>query len=142
MAYCYDYPRPMVTVDVILFRQTMNGRELLLIKRKKDPHGGKWALPGGFMEMNETAETAAHRELEEETGVRCRNLRQLATFTTIDRDPRGRVVSIAFTAEVDPAHATLRAADDAADARWFSINKLPALAFDHNEIISLALQKS
>jgi 8-oxo-dGTP diphosphatase len=135
--HCYPYPRPAVSVDIVVFRETENGREVLLIKRKKDPYQGEWALPGGFVDENEPLEKAASRELEEETGLERVPLHQVAAFGDPGRDPRGHTISIAFTGGVDTSRK-VKGGDDAAEATWMRIDKLPQLAFDHAEIIRAA----
>jgi len=129
-----------LTVDVILIKVTAGQSQLLLIKRKKQPFQNAWALPGGFVDEHEDLETAAIRELAEETGIGISKAEQLQAFGKPHRDPRGHMVSVAFFAYADE-NATAIAADDAADAQWFSINDLPELAFDHSEIINFALSK-
>lgn len=138
MPFEYEYPRPAVSVDIVATREKSGGRELLLIQRKNEPHKNSWALPGGFLDMGETLEQAAARELKEETGLKLKSLRQLGVFSKVDRDPRTRVISVAFYAEL-VAGQTAIAADDAQDVGWFDLNKLPKLAFDHDEMIKLAL---
>jgi 8-oxo-dGTP diphosphatase len=139
--YCYQYPRPAVTVDIVLIRATKTDLEVLLIQRGHPPFEGCWALPGGFVDENEALDRAAIRELLEETGITGIALSQLGAFGDPGRDPRGHTVSIAFGAiSRDPALAA-KAADDAAAARWFSIEHLPALAFDHHKIISKAFER-
>ena len=110
----------------------------MLIKRRDEPFADAWALPGGFVDMEETTEVAARRELEEETGVKDLFLEQLYTFSGVDRDPRGRVISIAYFALVKPSELELKAGDDAKEAAWFDTEKLPRLAFDHKEIVKTA----
>lgn len=140
MPYTYPRPRPSVTTDIALFRRADEARELLLIRRRDDPFEGLWALPGGFVEKGETLEAAARRELAEETGITGVTLRQLAAYGEPGRDPRGWTVSVVFwgwrTVE-DPAPI---AGDDAAEARWWPVDDLPALAFDHARIIKDALE--
>jgi 8-oxo-dGTP diphosphatase len=137
--FTYDYPRPSVTADVVLVAGGGEERHILLIRRKKEPFAGKWALPGGFVDENEKLEKAAARELEEETGVRLTTkLRQIGAFGDPGRDPRGHTVSIAFLAEARRT-PKIDAGDDASDARWFPLNKLPPLAFDHRKIVRAAL---
>ena len=138
--YTYDYPRPMVTVDAVVFTKREGRREVLLIERKHDPFAGTWALPGGFVDMDETLEQAAARELEEETGLRGVALEQCHTFGDPGRDPRGRSVSVAFAAEVDWRKHRPRGGDDAAQARWFPVDALPSLAFDHRDIVEYAVR--
>lgn len=133
--YTYDYPRPMVTVDAVVFAMRDGALEVLLIERKNPPFQGTWALPGGFVEMDETLEEAVARELEEETGVRGVHLEQFHTFGDPGRDPRGRSISTAYWALVDSAACEVRADDDAADVRWFPAAALPELAFDHRVIV-------
>lgn len=129
--YTYSYPRPAVTVDAILISKQ---NSVLLIERGREPFKGKWALPGGFIEMDEPLETACIRELEEETGIRITLLKQFKAFGAVDRDPRHRTISVifyAFTENEIIAHA----GDDAAKAQWFPIDQLPELAFDHQLIL-------
>lgn len=139
--HCYDYPRPAVAVDLVVTRivnaKSGKPREVLLIQRARDPFAGAWALPGGFLDMQETLEAAAARELREETAVKARRLVPLGAFSRVNRDPRGRVISFAYWCEVPPRTAH-QAGDDAAAAEWFPLSKLPQLAFDHTEIIAAA----
>lgn len=137
MSYTYAYPRPAVTVDAVIFRIHNDQREVLLIERGHPPFEHQWALPGGFVDMDEDLETAVARELEEETGLKNIPLHQLHTFGAPGRDPRHRTISVAYWG-IEEAHQTLQAGDDAQNARWFLLDKLPETAFDHNEIISLA----
>lgn len=139
MPYTYEYPRPALTVDCVVFAAAEDGLKLLLIERAGEPFKGRHALPGGFVDMDETTEEAARRELREETGLEISRLQQLSTFSRVDRDPRERVVSVAYFALVQPSAVT--AGDDAASARWFDSRALPPLAFDHEEIVSLALDR-
>lgn len=140
--YCYDYPRPAVTVDVVCLRRGEAGPEVLLIRRKHDPFQGAWALPGGFVEETEDLDAAARRELAEETGLTVGPLVQVQAFGKPDRDPRGRTITIAFLAWIDDKEKmeNIRAADDAADIQWFRIDRLPDLAFDHRRIVATALE--
>ncbi len=140
MPYTYKYPRPAITVDTVVFKNSGNEPSVLLIERKNPPYQGKWALPGGFVDMDETLEEAVSRELLEETGITGVDLKQMHAFSTVERDPRGRTISVVFWGVVSD-NETARAGDDAADARWFSINNLPDLAFDHKEIVAMALEK-
>jgi len=136
------YDRPSVTVDVVTF--TLRGQDLqvLLIRRKHPPFADYWAIPGGFVQADESLEVAALRELEEETNVRDVYLEQLYTFGDPDRDPRTRVITVAYFALVpETALPSLRAGDDAADAQWWSMYNLPPLAFDHAEILDYALTR-
>lgn len=129
-----------VTVDTVIFKKTDSGYEILFIKRKNEPFKGKWALPGGFVDENEDLFNAANRELLEETGVKVISLEQLGAFGKPGRDPRQHTVSIAYTGFAEETTNAI-AADDADDAQWFSINALPELAFDHSDIVKLALDK-
>lgn len=137
--YTYEYPRPSVTVDIVVYGYD-GGKQLklLLIQRGSDPFKGSWALPGGFVDMNETLESAALRELEEETGVKDLFVEQLYTYGAPERDPRGRVISVAYFSLVNLQDHPAVAASDATKAEWFSLDELPDLAFDHSEIISMA----
>jgi 8-oxo-dGTP diphosphatase len=137
MAHTYEYARPSVTVDVVIVTRDPDPR-VLLIRRKKDPFAGTWALPGGFVDPGETLAAAAARELREETGVVGMNLEQLAAFGDPGRDPRGWTVSVAFLARVD-AGTKATAADDAAEAGWYPLDTPPQpLAFDHDKILARA----
>lgn len=139
-SYTYDYPRPMVSVDAVVFRERMGRLEVLLIRRGKPPFEGQHALPGGFVEMNEDLPEAAARELAEETGLDGVDLEQLAAFGRPDRDPRGRCISIAFVGLLERGGDHVAGGDDAADASWHDTADLPPLAFDHGEIIARALE--
>lgn len=130
-----------VTVDVILLKKSVSGGQILLIQRMNEPFRNAWALPGGFVDENEDLADAARRELLEETGVRVQHIEQLKAFGKPYRDPRGHTVSVAFLAIVQNEDIEVQAADDAAAAQWFSVNDLPKLAFDHDEIISFALSR-
>jgi 8-oxo-dGTP diphosphatase len=138
--YTYDYPRPAVAVDLVIISKEKN-RRVLLIRRKHDPFAGMWALPGGFVEMEESLEAAARRELKEETGVEVERLEQLYTFGDPGRDPRGRVISVVYLAIVDAAKLTPRAADDAVEVGWHPLSQPPPLAFDHAEILACARRR-
>lgn len=137
--YCYPYPRPMVTVDAVVFSHVNGMRQVLLIERKHDPWAGCWALPGGFLEMGESLEGAVARELAEETGLYGVKLVQFHTFGAVDRDPRGRVITVAYTGVVAHPPEGLRAADDAAAVRWWPVDLLPVLAADHEAIVRQAM---
>lgn len=141
MPYTYEYPRPALTVDCILFGFEDEELKVLLIERGDDPYKGHWALPGGFVDMDEDLETAALRELEEETGVRNVFIEQLFTFGTPNRDPRGRVVSVAYYALVNLNEHPVQAASDASNAQWFLLDELPPLAFDHIDILKVAFKR-
>lgn len=139
--YTYKYPHPAVTTDCIVFGFDGTKLNLLLINRGIEPYKGSWALPGGFMKIDETAEQGALRELQEETGVKDIYIEQMQAFTAVDRDPRERVMTIAFMAFVRQEKYEVIAGDDAAKAQWFPVKSLPQLAFDYKEIITLALDK-
>jgi len=147
MPYTYEYPAHYLTVDPVIFgaRSTRDGCDLkiLLIERglTDQPFFGMWALPGGFVGPKESAEEAAARELEQETGVTDAYLEQLHIFSDPERDPRGRVVTIAFMGLVDRSACRLRAGTDAARAEWFDVKSLPPLAFDHADIVAVALER-
>jgi 8-oxo-dGTP diphosphatase len=137
--YIYEWPRPMVTADAAVFAFSQNRVRLLLVQRKHSPYEGYWALPGGFIEMDEDLKDAAARELAEETGLRDVQLDQLATFGKPGRDPRGRVITVVYTGVAEAGWENVRAADDAAAVRWHDIDSLPAMAFDHDEIARRAI---
>ncbi|ADO68380.1 NUDIX hydrolase [Stigmatella aurantiaca] len=141
MSYTYEYPRPAVTVDCVVFGLDEEDLKVLLIQRGAEPFLGKWAFPGGFVQMDESLEDAARRELEEEAGIRPSHLEQLYTFGTVGRDPRGRVITVAYFVLVKLSDYRPRAASDAREAAWFSVWDTPKLAFDHAEILSTALQR-
>ncbi len=141
MPYTYEYPRAAVTVDCVVFGYDAAALQVLLIQRGLAPFAGAWALPGGFVHVDETLDDAARRELREETGVTDLYLEQLYTFGALDRDPRERVVSVAYYALVDPAHFALAAATDATRAAWFAVDAVPPLAFDHAHILAVALAR-
>lgn len=139
MSYTYKYPRPAVTVDAVIFRKSSETWEVLLIQRGQPPFKGGWALPGGFVDMDETLEEAIARELEEETALKKIELHQMHAFSALDRDPRHRTISVVFWGILDN-HQKAVAGDDASAARWFGINNLPELAFDHDEVIQMAVE--
>lgn len=141
MPYSYQYPRPALTVDCVVFGYDAEELKVLLIQRDLDPFEGKWALPGGFVHIDETLEDAARRELQEETGIADLYLEQLYTFGEVNRDPRERVVSVAYYALVDLFHHRLTAATDARNAAWFAVDDTPPLAFDHEHILTMAHQR-
>ena len=136
--FSYRYPRPAVTTDCVIFGFDGKQLHILLIERSRDPYKGTWALPGGFLEMDETAEEGAARELYEETHVKDVFLEQFHVFSAVNRDPRERVITIAFYALIRQCDYQILAGDDAARACWFEVDELPPLAFDHDEIISKA----
>jgi len=139
--YCYAYPHPAVTTDVVLFTIRDGRLKLLLIRRGGEPFKGHWALPGGFLDIDEDLEDCALRELEEETGVSGVYLEQLRTYGRPGRDPRERVISVAHYALAPSERLSIKAASDAAEASWFPVSALPPLAFDHAEIIQAAHER-
>ncbi len=138
MAYTYDYPRLALTVDALIFTKHRDLTKVLLIQRDKHPFEGKWALPGGFVDMEESLEESIARELKEETNLENIDLFQFHSFSTLGRDPRGRTVSVVFYGFANQENLNIRAGDDARDAKWFDITDIPDLAFDHNIIVDLA----
>ena len=130
-----------LAVDAVVLGYEASELYVLLIERKNEPFKNAWALPGGFVEADETVEEAAKRELEEETGLSAESLEQVHTFSAVHRDPRKRVVSVAHYVLVKKSGKTIMAGDDAADAKWFPVHDLPELAFDHYEIIQMAIEK-
>lgn len=137
MAYTYKYPRPAVTADCIVITKEPDAK-VLLIQRGDDPYKGCWAFPGGFMNMDETTEQCAIRELEEETGLKVAEPHQIGAYSKVDRDPRGRTVTVAYLVIVDKTLPVI-GQDDAAQAKWWPLSSLPQLAFDHDEIIKEAI---
>ncbi|HEY7116005.1 MAG TPA: NUDIX domain-containing protein [Tepidisphaeraceae bacterium] len=143
MPYSYPHPHPAVTVDCVVFGLDLDADDLkiLLIQRRVEPFVGTWALPGGFVGMDETLEQSARRELQEETGISRLYLEQLYTFGDVGRDPRERVITVAYYALVKLGDHVLKADTDAADVAWFSVSELPRLAFDHRKIVTIALAR-
>ena len=139
MAYTYKYPRPAVTADCIVITRDTEPK-VLLIQRGNMPFKGGWAVPGGFMNMDETTEQCAIRELEEETGLQVLKVHQIGAYSKVDRDPRGRTVTVAYLAVVDEPMA-VNGQDDAAKAEWWPLSNLPHLAFDHYDILQDAIRK-
>ena len=139
MSYTYPYPHPAVATDCVVFGFDGKGLQVLLIRRGVEPYKGLWAFPGGFMRMDETAEECAKRELQEETSLNIQMLKQLGAFSGVHRDPRERVVSVAFYALVQPSEVV--GGDDASHAEWFAIEEVPQLAFDHDFILRKAMQQ-
>ena len=138
MAYTYKYPRPAVTADCIVITREADPK-VLLIQRGNMPFKGGWAFPGGFMNMDETTEQCAIRELEEETGLRLSKIQQIGAYSKVDRDPRGRTITVAYLAIVDEPIA-VTGQDDAAKAEWWPLSDLPHLAFDHYDIMQDAIK--
>ena len=140
--YIYEWPRPMVTVDAVVFTISDGRPSLLLIKRKNEPYKDMWAIPGGFIEIDEELEDAVARELEEETGLTGVHLEQMRTFGTIGRDPRGRQITVVYMGIVDENNTKIKAGDDAAQAKWFDVDDLPKnIAFDHDKVTKIAIEK-
>lgn len=137
--YTYKYPHPSVTADCVIFGFDGVSIKILLIQRGIEPFKGKWAFPGGFMKIDETAEECAKRELEEETGLKNAVVEQFYTFSDVNRDPRERVITVAHYALVRLSE--VKGGDDAASARWFSMNEIPSLAFDHDRILRMAVNR-
>ena len=141
MKYSYDYPRPAVTADIIILKTIDKQNFVLLIERKHEPFKGMWALPGGFLNMDETLEEAALRELQEETGISGVQLTQFHSFSKVNRDPRHRTITTVFTGFANE-NTVPEAGDDAANVKWFASDALPPLAFDHGEILEMAKKKN
>ena len=138
MEYTYKYPRPAVTADCVVIANEKTPK-VLLVKRGKEPYKDRWAFPGGFMNMDETTEVCAFRELMEETGLKVDELKEIGSYSKVDRDPRGRTITVAYLAIID-APVEVKGQDDAAKAAWFPIADLPHLAFDHFDIMQDALR--
>tara|TARA_R110002124_G_scaffold60994_1_gene167226 strand:+ start:433 stop:1122 length:690 start_codon:yes stop_codon:yes gene_type:complete len=141
MKFSYEYPRAALTVDCVVFGLDEDDLQVLLIQRDLPPFEGDWALPGGFVRLEESLEEAARRELQEETGIENVFLEQLYTIGTVDRDPRERVVTVAYYALVNLSDHRVQAATDARNAAWFAVDDVPALAFDHPEILEMAHER-
>lgn len=137
-SYCYKHPHPAVTADIVIFTVQDDALKLLLIQRGVEPYKDKWALPGGFVKMDEDLDVAAARELEEETGVKDVYLEQFKTYSAPDRDPRERVITVAYFAIIPSDKIQLMAGSDAENVAWFDYRDLPELAFDHAEIVKQA----
>ena len=133
MSYTYKYPRPAVTADCVVITREAEPR-VLLIKRGGEPFKDCWAIPGGFMEMNETTEQCAVRELKEETSIVISDLHQIGVYSKVDRDPRGRTISVAYLAITDKTQIAV-GQDDAAEVKWWPLTALPEMAFDHDDIM-------
>ena len=141
MGFTYNFPRPAVTTDTLVYREGKDCIEVLLIRRKKEPYKDFWALPGGFLEMNETPVDAAKRELKEETSLNIDVLKEIGTFGDVNRDPRGRTITIAFYTFIDHRLQEAVAGSDASEVGWFSVKNLPSMAFDHKEIFEEGILK-
>jgi 8-oxo-dGTP diphosphatase len=136
-----DFEQPSVTTDLVIFTIKENSLKVLLVKRNEEPFKDKWALPGGFVRINESLEDSAKRELFEETGVKDVYLEQLYSFGNPKRDPRGRVITISYFALINSEKINLRASTDVSEAKWFSVSKIPSLAFDHKEILDYSIKR-
>jgi len=141
MAYTYEYPHPAVTTDIVIFTIRQDELKVLLINRGLPPYQGMWALPGGFVNLDESLEEGARRELEEETGVADVYLEQLYTFGEPDRDPRERVITVAYYALVPTDEIDIKAGSDAEGVSWIGTQDLPKLAFDHQDILDMAYER-
>lgn len=141
MSVTYKHPRPALAVDCVVFGLDEEDLKVLLIRRGVEPFAGRWALPGGFVHLDETLDEAARRELREEAGIGKVYLEQLYTFGAVDRDPRERVVSVTYYGLVKLAEHAVCAATDAREAAWFAIEDLPRLAFDHEDIVDKAIAR-
>ncbi len=139
--FCYEYPRPAVTTDCVIFGFDEGELKVLLIERGIEPYKGRWAFPGGFLNMDENSDECARRELFEETGLENVFIEQLYSFSDVDRDPRGRVITISYYALIKLADYKIQAGDDAEKAKWFPISKVPTLAFDHDRILRIAMNR-
>lgn len=141
-SYTYDWPRPMVTVDALVFVVAGGKPHVLLVKRGHAPFKGLWAVPGGFVDMDEELIVAAERELAEETGLTGVKLEQMHTFGTVGRDPRGRQITICFLGITGKDNMAVRGGDDAAEAKWWPVDELPyPLAFDHDAVVAMGLDR-
>lgn len=141
MMNAIDHPRPALTVDCVVFGLDESNLNVLLVQRRLPPFSGQWALPGGFVRIDETLDAAARRELAEETGVENLFLEQLYTFGDLERDPRDRIVSVAYYALVKLPDYRIGAATDASNAAWFPLDEIPPLAFDHRQIVDVARER-
>ncbi|MEE0882010.1 MAG: NUDIX domain-containing protein [Bacteroidales bacterium] len=137
--FCYKYPHPAVTSDCVIFGFDGVAIKVLLIQRGIEPYKDKWAFPGGFMQIDETVEECAKRELEEETGLKTTSVEQFYTFSDVNRDPRERVITVAHYALVRLEE--VKGGDDAMSAQWFAMNEIPSLAFDHDRILRMAVNR-
>ena len=140
MSYTYKYPHFALTVDAVVFSKSDVGLNVLLIRRADEPFKDCWAFPGGFVNIDEVLDIAVHRELEEETNISNISLKKFDVFDAIERDPRERTVSVVYYGFINESHVPIKAGDDAKDVKWFSINNLPELAFDHSVILKKILE--
>ena len=135
MSYTYDYPHLALTVDAVIFSKSDEGFNVLMIRRAPDPFKDCWAFPGGFVNIDEVVDDAVYRELKEETNISNVTLKRFDIFDAVDRDPRERTVSVVYYGFIDGSSEPIKAGDDAKDVKWFSVNNLPELAFDHLMIL-------
>ena len=135
MSYTYPYPHFALTVDAVIFSKSDEGLDVLLIRRGLEPFKDRWAFPGGFVNIDEVIDNAVYREVKEETNLSTISLKRFDVFDAIDRDPRERTVSIVYYGFINGSKEPVKAGDDAKDAKWFPVNKLPELAFDHSTIL-------
>jgi 8-oxo-dGTP diphosphatase len=140
MNYTYDYPHFALTVDAVILSKSDEGLNGLFIRRAHEPFKDCWAFPGGYVNIDEVVDNAVYRELKEETNISNVSLTRFDVFDALDRDPRERTVSVVYYGFMDGSNVTIKAGDDAIDAKWFSVNKLPELAFDHAEILKKVLE--
>lgn len=141
MSFTYKYPRPAVTTDIIIIKKHNGSKHIMLIKRLNSPFENSWALPGGFVDKNEALQIAAKRELKEETSISNAKLKQFKTYGDPGRDPRGHTISVVYYGQINDPLFTPKAGDDAKEVKWFNVNSLPELAFDHAKIIQDFLHK-
>ena len=141
MSYTYDYPHLALTVDAVIFSKSDEGFNVLMIRRAPDPFKDCWAFPGGFVNIDEVLDDAVYRELKEETNISNIALKRFDIFDAVDRDPRERTVSVVYYGFIDGSSEPIKAGDDAKDAKWFPVNKLPELAFDHSVILKKVLKE-
>lgn len=140
MGYTYNYPHFALTVDAVIFSKSAEGLDVLLIRRANEPFNDRWAFAGGYVNIDEVLDDAVCRELQEETDISNVSLTRFDIFDAIDRDPRERTVSVVYYGFIDGSNVPIKAGDDAKDAKWFPVNKLPELAFDHSEILKKVLE--
>jgi 8-oxo-dGTP diphosphatase len=141
MSYSYNYPHFALTVDAVIFSKSDEGLDVLLIRRAHEPFKDRWAFPGGYVNIDEVIDNAAYRELNEETNISDVSLKRFDIFDAIDRDPRERTVTVVYYGFFNGSKVLIKAGDDAKDAKWFPVNKLPELAFDHSAILKKLLEE-
>jgi 8-oxo-dGTP diphosphatase len=141
MGYTYNYPHFALTVDAVIFSKSDAGLDVLLIRRAHEPFKDCWAFPGGFVNIDEVVDNAVHRELKEETNLSNMSLKRFDIFDAVGRDPRERTVAVAYFGFINGSNEPIKAGDDAKDVKWFPVNKLPELAFDHSIILKKILEE-